>query len=110
MSSTNNNAGCLVAGIGTFSRLMLLFYWLARPVQVNAAFSTFIIPCLGILFLPFATLMYVLLCSPGVGLQGLDWLWVGLAAVLDILNIAGAGAANRNRIPSGYPGSTQTRP
>jgi hypothetical protein len=48
------------------------------------------------------------LWSPGFGLQGLDWLWVGLAAVLDILNIVGAGAANRNRIPAGYPGSTQT--
>ena len=108
MSSTNN-AGCLTAFVGTFSRFMLLFYWIARPVQVNAAFSGFILPCLGIIFLPFATLMYVLLWSPGVGLQGLDWLWVGLAAVLDILNIAGAGYTNRNRIPSGYPGSTQTR-
>jgi hypothetical protein len=102
-----NDSGCLAAVIGSFSRIMLLFYWLARPVQVNAALGGWFLMCLGLLFLPFATLMYVLLWTPG-GLQGLDWLWVGLAAVLDILNIVGAGAANRNRIPAGYPGSTQT--
>jgi hypothetical protein len=105
----NNNAGCLTAIVGSFSRIMLLFYWLARPAQVNAAFGTFIIPCLGFLFLPFATLMYVLLWTPG-GLQGLDWLWVILAGILDIASIAGAGYTNRDRIPAGYPGSTQTRP
>jgi hypothetical protein len=109
MSSTSNNSGCLAAAIGTFSRLMLLFYLLARPAQFNAALGGFFLTCIGIVFLPFATLMYVLLWSPGVGLQGLDWLWVGLAAVLDILNIVGAGAANRDRIPAGYPGSTQAR-
>jgi hypothetical protein len=41
---------------------------------VNAAFNTFIILCLGFLFLSFTPLMYVLLWSPGVGIQGLDWL------------------------------------
>jgi hypothetical protein len=97
----------LNAVIGSFSRIFLLCYWLARPVQFNAAFGGFILPCLGFLFLPFATLMYVLLWSPGVGLTGLDWLWVILAGVLDILNIAGAGYSNRDRIP-GYSGSTQT--
>jgi hypothetical protein len=84
---------------------MLLMYWIARPAQVNAAFGTFIIPCLGFLFLPFTTLMYVLLWTPAVGIQGLDWLWIGLAVVLDIASIAGAGYTNRDRIP-GYTGST----
>jgi hypothetical protein len=105
----NNNAGCLNAVIGSFSRIMLLFYWLARPVQVNAALGGWFLTCLGLIFLPFATLMYVLLWSPG-GLQGLDWLWVILAGVLDIANIATAGYTNRDRIPAGYPGSVQTPP
>ena len=57
------------------------------------------------MFLPFTTLMYVFLMQ-GVGtIQGLDWLWLFLAVVLDIASIGGAGAANRNRIPAGYPGS-----
>jgi hypothetical protein len=101
-----NNSGCLNAIVGTFSRFMLLFYWIARPAQMNAAFSTFIIPCIGFLFLPFTTLMYVLLVQGAGGIQGLDWLWLGLAAVLDIATIASAGYTNRDRIP-GYSGATE---
>jgi hypothetical protein len=101
----SNNSGCLTGFIAAFSRIVLLMAWFARPAMMNAAFSTFIIPCLGFLFLPFTTLMYVLLWSPGVGIQGLDWLWLFLAAVMDIASIGAAGAANRNRIPAGYPGS-----
>ena len=51
--------------------------------------------------------MYVLLWSPGVGIQGLDWLWLIIAVLLDLASIAGAGTTNRDRIPAGYPGSSQ---
>ena len=102
---SNNSSGCLTAVVSSFSRIMLLFAWIARPVLMDATFGTFIIPCLGFIFLPFTTLMYVIL-KQGVGtIQGLDWLWLFLAVVLDIASVAGAGAANRNRIPAGYPGS-----
>ena len=107
---TNNSSGCLTAFVSSFSRIMLLFAWIARPALMNAAFGSFIIPCLGFLFLPFTTLMYVFLIQ-GVGaIQGLDWLWLFLAVILDLASVAGAGAANRNRIPAGYPGSSQTPP
>jgi hypothetical protein len=96
--------------VSSFSRIMLLCVWIARPAMMNATFSTFIVPCLGFLILPFTTLMYVLLMQPPVGsIQGLDWLWLGIAVVLDIASIAGSGAANRNRIPPGYPGSYQEK-
>ena len=73
---TNNSSGCLTAFVSSFSRIMLLFAWLARPVMMDATFGSFIIPCLGFLFLPFTTLMYVFLVQ-GVGtIQGLDWLWL----------------------------------
>ena len=101
----SNNSGCLTAIVSSFSRIMLLFAWIARPALMNAAFSTFIIPCLGFLFLPFTTLMYVILIQGVGGIQGLDWLWLILAVVLDLATIGGAGAANRDRIPAGYPGS-----
>jgi len=91
--------------VASFSRIMLLIYWIARPAQMNLAFSTFILPCLGFLILPFTTLMYVWLIQGPGGIQGLDWLWIALAVVLDVATIAGAGAANRDRIPAGYPGS-----
>ena len=102
---TNNN-GCFTALVTGFSRILLLFFWIARPVQFNAAFGTFIIPCLGFLFLPFTTLMYVFLWTPA-GLSGLDWLWIILAVVLDISSIGMSAASNRDRLPAGVPGSTQ---
>ena len=60
--------GCLFAIFGgLFPRLGLFIIWIVRPVLVDAAFNTFIWPLLGIIFLPFATLIYVLLYTPGVG-------------------------------------------
>ena len=101
----SSNSGCLTGIIAGFSRIMLLMLWFARPVMMNAAFGSFILPCLGFLFVPFTTLTYVFLVQ-GVGrIQGLDWLWLVLAFIMDIASIGAAGAANRNRIPAGYPGS-----
>ena len=104
----NNNAGCLNAFLATFSRITVLMIWLARPAAFNAAFSTFILPCLGILFLPITTLTYLLLWS-STGLQGLDWLWIGLAVLMDILTIGCAAYTNRDRMP-GYSGSSTVPP
>ena len=105
---SNNSSGCLTAFVSSFSRIMLLCVWLARPAMMNATFSTFIIPCLGFLILPFTTLMYVFLIQ-GVGgsIQGLDWLWLGLAVVLDVASIGSAGYSNRDRFPGGSSGSSQ---
>ena len=55
-----NNSGCLTGVLAGFARMFLLFAWIARPVLFNAAFGSFIIPCLGFLFLPFTTLMYLI--------------------------------------------------
>ena len=94
--------GCLFAIFaGVAPRLAFLFLWLARPALVNAAFSSWIWPLLGLIFLPFTTLMYVLLWSPGAGLTGFDWFWLILAVLLDIGGIGSSGYANRNQIP-GY--------
>lgn len=102
-----NNTGCLTGFIAGFSRIMLLMFWFARPVVMDSMFGSFLVPCIGFLFLPFTTLMYVLLQSSSVGgLSGLDWLWIGLAVVMDLATLGSAGYANRNYIPAGYPGST----
>jgi hypothetical protein len=102
----NSNSGCFTAAVVGFSRIMLLMAWIARPVQWNATFGSFILPCLGFLFLPFTTLMYFMLSTGGGPIAGVDWLWLILAAVLDTAGIAAAGATNRDRIPAGVPGST----
>jgi len=60
---------------------------------VDAAFGSFIWPLLGLIFLPFATLIYVILWQVG-GLSGWDWFWVAVAALFD-LGHWGASAAQR---------------
>ena len=91
--------GCLFAIFaGLFPRLGVLIIWIARPAFVGAAFDTFIWPLLGLIFLPFATLIYVLLYTPGVGLTGGEWLWVILAGLFDISHWA-ASYTQRNQIP-----------
>jgi hypothetical protein len=95
--------GCLFAIFGGFfPRLATLFIWLARPLLFSAAFGgSWFWPLLGIIFLPFTTLMYVLLWTPGIGLTGFDWFWLILAFFLDVGGIVSSGYANRDRVP-GY--------
>jgi hypothetical protein len=97
--------GCLfVMFAGLFPRLGVFFIWLARPVYFNAAFGdSWLWPLLGIIFLPFTTLMYVLLWST-TGLTGWDWLWLALAVAIDVGHWGSSAYTNRNRIP-GYSGT-----
>jgi hypothetical protein len=81
-------------------RVVLVFMWIVGP-RVNAAFDTFIVPLLGLIFLPYTTIMYVLVWSPGIGLAGWDWMWVLLGVALDIMKW-GQIANKRKEVP-GYP-------
>jgi hypothetical protein len=102
-----SGGGCLTAFAVGFSRMFLIFAWIARPVYFQTVFNgSWIIPCLGILILPFTTLMYAILVTNSVGgIQGLDWLWLFLAVVVDLAGAGAAAAANRDRVPQGYPGA-----
>jgi hypothetical protein len=54
--------GCLSALLaGFFPRLALFTYWITRPAKIDAVFDGFLLPLLGIIFLPFATLIDALL-------------------------------------------------
>jgi hypothetical protein len=107
-----NSSGCLTGFLAGFSRFFLIFAWFARPVAFNVVFGgSWILPCLGIMILPFTTLMYVILKTNGtMGISGLDWLWLFLAVVIDLASIGAAGAANRNYIPQGVPGALPPAP
>lgn len=91
--------GCLFAVFaGLFPRLGVFLLWLARPVLFSAAFGgSLLLPVLGIIFLPFTTLIYALVWSPGIGLTSFDWLWVILALLIDLGAIGSSGYANRER-------------
>ena len=97
--------GCLFAlGAAFFPRLVLLSVWLFTPLVTRAFHSALLLPLLGIIFLPFTTLMYVLAYNPLVGLTGWGWFWVILGFLLDISSYTSSTYTNRNRIP-GYSSS-----
>ncbi len=92
----------VLAGPRVFGAL----WWIFQPGRWQLAFNNFmggaiwwLWPILGIIFLPWTTLMYVIV-APG-GVTGLDWLWVGLTLVVDIASYT--GGLGRKRIP-GYEG------
>ena len=78
-------------------RAGILVWWLVDQVRWNLAFQSFIWPLLGFLFVPWTTLMYVLVVPGGV--TGFDWIWLALALLADIASYTGGGYGNRNRIP-----------
>ncbi len=85
-------------------RVAGLIWWIAQPTRwVGAtgvsAFQSWIWPVLGLVFVPWLTLMYVIV-APG-GIFGLDWLWLGLALFADIASYGGGGYGNRNRLGYG---------
>jgi hypothetical protein len=84
-------------------RIAGAIWWIAQPLRwIPGAFTSWIWPLLGLIFVPWTTIMYVLI-APG-GLIGFDWLWLGLALFADIASYAGGGYGNRDRLSSYYPG------
>ena len=94
--------GCLFAVFaGFFPRLAVLFMWIARPTMFSAAFGgSWFWPLVGIIFLPFTTLMWAILWSGPGAVSGWDWFWIFLAVILDLGSLGSSGYANRGRIPA----------
>ena len=80
-------------------RAAILVWWLVDQLRWAAAFDTFIWPLLGFLFLPWLTLVWVLV-FPG-GIDGFDWLWLAIGLAIDIASWAGGGV-NRYRATTVY--------
>lgn len=103
---------CLFAMVaGIFPRLGTLLLWLARPAMVNTAFGgSWLWPILGIIFLPFTTLMYIILMQGVGGLTGWDWLWIVMAVMIDVMHYSSTAYSNRNQIPGYKPAPATTTP
>lgn len=92
--------GCILAfGAAIAPRVILILAWIFSD-RWDLVWNTWIWPLLGIIFLPYTTIMYLLVWSP-TGIQGFDWFWIGLGLLLDIWKWQ-AVAQNREQVP-GYP-------
>ena len=89
--------GCLFGLVaGFFPRVALVIVWLTTDL-VDRAFGPWILPLLGLFFLPFTTLVYVLAYSPVIHLGNGRWLWVALAFVFELAGYGGTARTNRGR-------------
>lgn len=96
--------GCLLAAGAAFApRLILIFAWIFGRRWDLVWQGNVILPILGIIFLPYTTIMYLLTWSVG-GLQGFDWVWIALGVLLDVMKW---GQLARSR-QEGFPGSQPT--
>ncbi|GAA2052523.1 hypothetical protein GCM10009839_69990 [Catenulispora yoronensis] len=89
--------GCLLALFGSaFPRLALLFTWLFTDRVAVAFHHGWLAPLAGLVFLPFTTLLYVLVYAPVRGVTGFGWFLVILGFLCD-LSSYGAGARGRQQ-------------
>ena len=77
-----------------------MLWWLIDPARWSLAFNgNILVGVLGLLFLPWVAVVYVVV-SP-LGVEGFDWVLLALALVLDIGSWAGGAWRGRDRLP-GY--------
>ncbi len=87
----------IILALTVAPRLVLLTLWLFTPL-VNLAFKNWLWPLLGFVFLPFTTMGYVLVWSPGQGVAGAGWLLVVGGLLFDLATYAiGAWASRLER-------------
>jgi len=89
-------------------RLAFLLWWIVQPLRMQTTFTTFIWPLIGVIFLPWTTIMYVLVYPAGI--NGFDYLWLGLALLVDIGTYVGNARAKRDRDQMNRSSATPVQP
>ena len=84
----------LAFGIGP--RIGLIFVWIFSS-RLGDAFSSWVWPVLGFIFLPWTTLMYALAWGPLYGVSGWGWVLVALGVFLDAATYSSRFAKDRYR-------------
>ena len=86
---------CLIFLLALFApRVAFALIWIFGD-RVDLAFGSFIWPLLLLIFLPWTGIMYVLLWSPVGGVEGAEWIIVGLAVAVDIMSWSARAAKKR---------------
>ena len=86
---------CLALTAGFLGPRLALFLWWIFGNKVDIAFDTWIWPLLGLIFLPWTTLAYVLAWGPVNAVSGAGWLVVALGFAADIATYSARAAKSR---------------
>ncbi len=107
--------GCLLAfSIAVAPRVVLVLAWIFSDRWEVVWQGNWIMPLLGIIFLPFTTIMFLLAWQPalagGANIEGWDWMWILIGLFLDISKWFGlwgnrgtAAESAQRYYPSGAP-------
>jgi hypothetical protein len=77
---------CIVLSMAFLGpRFAFLLVWIFDTSRVNAAYSSFIWPLLGLLFAPWTILAYTIAWGPLNGVSGAGWILVALGVILDLV-------------------------
>ena len=86
---------CLLLILALFApRLVFALMWIFGD-RVDVAFGSWIWPLLLLIFLPWTGIVYTLLWSPVVGVDGAEWILVVLAVLVDLMSLSARTAKNR---------------
>jgi hypothetical protein len=78
--------GCLLAfSAAVAPRLVLILAWIFSDRWRLVWQDDWIMPLLGIIFLPYTTIMYLLTWTLTGGIEGWDWLWIIIGLFLDFM-------------------------
>lgn len=86
---------CLALTAGFLGPRIALFIWWLFGNKVDVAFDTWIWPLLGLVFLPWTTLAYVVAWGPIDAVSGAGWLLVALGFAADIATYSARAAKSR---------------
>ena len=76
-------------------RMALFIWWLFQTKYVTMAFSNAFWAIAGFLFLPWTTLMWVMVYPGGISM--VNWIFLGLAFAIDMGTYFGGGKSGRDR-------------
>jgi len=79
-------------------RLFNALWWIFQPVRYNLAFPNAIFGILGIIFLPWTTLMYVSIYSGGI--TGFDWVWLAFGIFFDLSSYGSSAYGGKKQMSS----------
>jgi hypothetical protein len=80
--------------LGLGPRIALALAWIFGD-RVDAAFGSWVIPLLGLIFAPWTTLAYLIVWSPVVNVHGAEWIVVALGVAADIATYSARGARGK---------------
>ena len=86
---------CLVGIMALLGPRFALAFWWIFGNKVDAVFNSWIWPLLGLIFIPWTTLFYVLAWGAVNGVSGWGWVLVAIGFMIDVSTYAAKPARSR---------------